>query len=158
MLELRNIVKVYQGGTVNETCLFNDFSLSIPERQFVCVVGSNGSGKTSLLNIICGSIPIEGGDVLVGGKSSLSAAAALAFRLVVHRHVHIEVPDIVGEDELGLRQGLFLVHLDFQRGGGCHSAKAHGHGAVRLDRLHRRLFHSTDQLIDVKRQMYHLAF
>ena len=52
MLELRNIVKVYQGGTVNETCLFNDFSLSIPERQFVCVVGSNGSGKTSLLNII----------------------------------------------------------------------------------------------------------
>ena len=69
MLELRNIVKVYQGGTVNETCLFNDFSLSIPERQFVCVVGSNGSGKTSLLNIICGSIPIEGGDVLVGGKS-----------------------------------------------------------------------------------------
>ena len=96
--------------------------------------------------------------VLVGGKSSLSAAAALAFRLVVHRHVHIEVPDIVGEDELGLRQGLFLVHLDFQRGGGCHSAKAHGHGAVRLARLHRRLFHSTDQLIDVKRQMYHLAF
>ena len=47
MLELRNIVKVYQGGTVNEPCLFNDFSLSIPERQFVCVVGSNGSGKTS---------------------------------------------------------------------------------------------------------------
>ena len=45
MLELRNIVKVYQGGTVNETCLFNDFSLSIPDKQFVCVVGSNGSGK-----------------------------------------------------------------------------------------------------------------
>ena len=31
MLELRNIVKFYQSGTVNETCLFNDFSLSIPE-------------------------------------------------------------------------------------------------------------------------------
>ena len=49
MLELRNIVKVYQGGTVNETCLFNDFSLSIPDKQFVCVVGSNGSGKTSVV-------------------------------------------------------------------------------------------------------------
>ena len=69
MLELRNIVKIYQGGTVNETCLFNDFNLTIPEKQFVCVVGSNGSGKTSLLNIICGSIPIDSGDVLVGGKS-----------------------------------------------------------------------------------------
>ena len=37
--------------------------------QFVSIVGSNGSGKTSLLNIICGSIPIDGGDVLVGGES-----------------------------------------------------------------------------------------
>ena len=158
MLELRDLTKIYNAGTVTEMTLFDHFNLTVDDGQFVSIVGSNGSGKTSLLNILCGSIPLDGGDVLVGGKSSLSAAAALAFRLVVHRHVHIEVPDIVGEDELGLRQGLFLVHLDFQRGGGCHSAKAHGHGAVRLDRLHRRLFHSTDQLIDVKRQMYHLAF
>ena len=69
MLELRNIVKIYQGGTVNETCLFNGFSLTIPDRQFVCVVGSNGSGKTSLLNIICGSIPIDEGQVLIGGEN-----------------------------------------------------------------------------------------
>ena len=72
MLELRNIVKIYQGGTVNETCLFNDFNLTIPEKQFVCVVGSNGSGKTSLLNIICGSIDMDEGSVLVGGKNITS--------------------------------------------------------------------------------------
>ena len=64
MLELRNIVKIYQGGTVNETCLFNEFNLTIPDQQFVCVVGSNGSGKTSLLNIICGSIPIDEGCIM----------------------------------------------------------------------------------------------
>lgn len=69
MLELKDIVKIYQGGTVNETCLFNGFSLSIPDGQFVCVVGSNGSGKTSLLNIICGTIPIDEGQVLVGGEN-----------------------------------------------------------------------------------------
>lgn len=69
MLELRNIVKVYQGGTVNETCLFNGFSLTIPDHQFVCVVGSNGSGKTSMLNIICGSIPIDEGQVFIGGEN-----------------------------------------------------------------------------------------
>ena len=68
MLELQNIVKIYQGGTVNETCLFDGFSLSIPEGQSVCVVGSNGSGKTSLLNIICGSIPIDEGRILIGGE------------------------------------------------------------------------------------------
>ena len=69
MLELNKIVKVYQAGTVNETCLFDEFSLTIPDKQFVCVVGSNGSGKTSLLNIICGSIPIEGGTITIGGKN-----------------------------------------------------------------------------------------
>ena len=69
MLELNKIVKIYQAGTVNETCLFDEFSLTIPDKQFVCVVGSNGSGKTSLLNIICGSIPIEDGTITIGGKN-----------------------------------------------------------------------------------------
>ena len=69
MLEIRNITKVYNPGTVTEHLLFQDFSLTVEEGQFVAIVGSNGSGKTSLLNIICGSIPIEGGDVLVDGTS-----------------------------------------------------------------------------------------
>ena len=69
MLELKDIVKIYQAGTVNETCLFDQFSLTIPDKQFVCVVGSNGSGKTSLLNIICGSIPIDEGTITIGGSN-----------------------------------------------------------------------------------------
>ena len=69
MLELKHVTKIYQAGTVNETCLFDDFSLAVPDGQFVSVVGSNGSGKTSMLNIICGSIDIEEGQVLVGGKN-----------------------------------------------------------------------------------------
>ena len=69
MLELREIYKYYNPGTVNEMCLFNDFSLSIEDGQFVSVVGSNGSGKTSMLNIICGSIPIDEGAVLINGTN-----------------------------------------------------------------------------------------
>ena len=69
MLEVRNITKIYNPGTVTEQRLFENFSLTVEEGQFVAIVGSNGSGKTSLLNIICGSIPIEEGDVLVDGKS-----------------------------------------------------------------------------------------
>ncbi|WP_298016843.1 ABC transporter ATP-binding protein [uncultured Dysosmobacter sp.] len=69
MLEVRDITKIYNPGTITEQRLFDRFSLTVEEGQFVAIVGSNGSGKTSLLNIICGSIPIEGGDVLVGGKS-----------------------------------------------------------------------------------------
>lgn len=69
MLELRDVTKIYNAGTVTEQRLFQNFSLTVEEGQFVAIVGSNGSGKTSMLNIICGSIPIEGGDVLVDGKS-----------------------------------------------------------------------------------------
>ncbi|MHA5219322.1 ABC transporter ATP-binding protein [Dysosmobacter sp. Phy] len=69
MLELRDITKIYNPGTVTEQTLFDRFSLTVEDGQFVSIVGSNGSGKTSLLNIICGSIGIEGGDVLMDGKS-----------------------------------------------------------------------------------------
>lgn len=69
MLEVRNITKIYNQGTVTEHTLFKDFSLTVEEGQFVSIVGSNGSGKTSLLNIICGSIPVEQGEVLVDGKA-----------------------------------------------------------------------------------------
>ena len=68
MLELKNIEKFYNAGTVNEMCLFEDFNLSIADGQFVSVVGSNGSGKTSMLNIICGSIPLDRGRILIGGQ------------------------------------------------------------------------------------------
>lgn len=67
MLELREIHKYYNPGTVNEMCLFRDFNLKIEQGEFVSVVGSNGSGKTSMLNIICGSIPVESGSILING-------------------------------------------------------------------------------------------
>ena len=68
MLEVKNIRKIYNPGTVQEKCLFDDFSLSIPDGQFISVVGSNGSGKTSLLNLICGSIQPDGGQILMQGR------------------------------------------------------------------------------------------
>ena len=68
MLELQHINKYYNTGTVNEMCLFEDFSLTIKDHQFVSVVGSNGSGKTSMLNIICGSIPLDNGRIIIGNE------------------------------------------------------------------------------------------
>ena len=69
MLELKNVSKIYNPGTVTELCLFDDFNLTVNDGEFVSVVGSNGSGKTSMLNIICGSIPVSGGEVLIDGKN-----------------------------------------------------------------------------------------
>ncbi len=68
MLELNHVHKYYYAGTVNEICLFHDFSLAIEDGQFVSVVGSNGSGKTSMLNLICGSIPLDSGQIKIGNE------------------------------------------------------------------------------------------
>jgi len=69
VLELQNITKIYNPATITEMCLFKEFNLTIGDGEFLSIVGSNGSGKTSLLNIICGSIPIDGGQVRIGGES-----------------------------------------------------------------------------------------
>ena len=67
VLELKNITKIYNPGQITEVCVFQDFSLSVEEGEFLSIVGSNGSGKTSLLNIICGSIGVESGSILING-------------------------------------------------------------------------------------------
>lgn len=68
MLELRGVSKNYNSGSVNELCLFDNFDFTVQEGEFVSVVGSNGSGKTSMLNIICGSIDVDAGQILVNGQ------------------------------------------------------------------------------------------
>ena len=68
MLELKNIDKYYNVGTVNEMCLFNDFNFMVNDGEFVSVVGSNGSGKTSMLNLICGSTYVDGGQIIMNGE------------------------------------------------------------------------------------------
>lgn len=68
VLELRNITKIYNPGEVTENCIFRDFSLKVEKGEFISVVGSNGSGKTTMLNILCGSLGVEGGQILIGGQ------------------------------------------------------------------------------------------
>ncbi|MGN1349156.1 MAG: ABC transporter ATP-binding protein [Acutalibacteraceae bacterium] len=68
MIELNNIVKRFNVGTPDETTLFDGFSLKVDKGEFVSVVGSNGSGKTTMLNLLCGSLPLDGGQIILGGK------------------------------------------------------------------------------------------
>ena len=52
MIELSHIDKTFNAGTVNESVLFTDFNLSIHNDDFISVIGSNGSGKTTMLNLL----------------------------------------------------------------------------------------------------------
>ncbi|MCL2818112.1 MAG: ATP-binding cassette domain-containing protein [Actinomycetia bacterium] len=68
MLDVVDLEKYYARGTVDETHLFKNFNLTVPEGQFLTIIGSNGSGKTSLLNAICGDIPLDGGRVILDSE------------------------------------------------------------------------------------------
>ena len=63
LLSLKNIHKTFNTGTIDEMALFTDFNLDINEGEFVSIVGSNGSGKTTILNIISGTTPLDQGSI-----------------------------------------------------------------------------------------------
>ncbi len=67
MLKLENINKTFNQGTIDEKVLFSDFNISVGKGEFVAVVGSNGSGKTTMLNIISGDILPDSGKVILDG-------------------------------------------------------------------------------------------
>ncbi len=68
MLKLSNIEKSFNIGTASETKLFDRFSLCVKKGEFLSVVGSNGSGKTTMLGIISGRVGIEGGKIELCGR------------------------------------------------------------------------------------------
>lgn len=65
LIRLEHIHKIFNPGNVSEMAVFEDFSLTIKEGEFVSIVGSNGSGKTTMLNLICGSLPIDSGHIFL---------------------------------------------------------------------------------------------
>lgn len=68
MLQLRNLSKTFNQGTVNEKTIFNKLSLSIHKGDFVTIIGSNGAGKSTLLNIISGAILQDEGAIFLKNK------------------------------------------------------------------------------------------
>lgn len=67
MIEIKNITKTFNPGTVNEHKAIDDLNLVLNEGDFITVIGSNGAGKSTLLNIIAGSLEADSGFVLLNG-------------------------------------------------------------------------------------------
>ncbi len=67
MLEIKNIYKTFNPGTVNEKRALNGLSLVLEEGDFVTVIGGNGAGKSTMLNAISGAWPIDDGQILIDG-------------------------------------------------------------------------------------------
>lgn len=68
MLEIKNISKTFNAGTVNEKIALNNLNLTLKEGDFVTVIGGNGAGKSTMLNAITGVFPVDAGQIIVDGK------------------------------------------------------------------------------------------
>ena len=68
MLELRNISKTFNPGTVNEKKALDGLSLRLEDGDFVTIVGSNGAGKSTLFNAVAGDFYTDTGSILLDGQ------------------------------------------------------------------------------------------
>ncbi|MEG1410829.1 MAG: ATP-binding cassette domain-containing protein [Terrisporobacter sp.] len=65
MLEIKNISKVYENPYGEDNVIFRNLSLNISKGEFVNIIGSNGTGKSTLLNIISGYTNLNGGKIIL---------------------------------------------------------------------------------------------
>ncbi|MDR2455838.1 MAG: ATP-binding cassette domain-containing protein, partial [Deltaproteobacteria bacterium] len=67
MLEINELTKFFNRGTINEVQALDQVSLKVGPGEFICVIGSNGSGKTTLMGCISGSAPPDNGKTVLDG-------------------------------------------------------------------------------------------
>ncbi len=65
MLEIKNVTKVFNPGTINEKLALDNFSLTLEDGDFVTVIGGNGAGKSTMMNAIAGAWPVDQGQILI---------------------------------------------------------------------------------------------
>lgn len=68
MLEIRNIYKTFNAGTINEKKALQGVNLTLNDGDFCTVIGGNGAGKSTLMNAVSGVWPVDSGAILIDGK------------------------------------------------------------------------------------------
>ncbi len=68
MIEVTNIQKTFNPGTITEKKALNGISFTINDGDFITVIGSNGAGKSTLLNALAGSFPVDEGSIKIDGE------------------------------------------------------------------------------------------
>ena len=67
MLEITNLEKTFNKGTINEKKALNGLNLTLNDGDFVTVIGGNGAGKSTMLNMIAGVYPMDCGKIVLNG-------------------------------------------------------------------------------------------
>ena len=69
MLKLENIKKTFNPGTVNEKCAVQNLSLHLKPGDFATIIGSNGAGKSTMLNAVAGGFFVDEGSIILDGQA-----------------------------------------------------------------------------------------
>lgn len=67
MLQIKDVTKVFNPGTVNEKLALDHFSLTLENGDFVTIIGGNGAGKSTMMNAIAGAWPVDSGQIIIDG-------------------------------------------------------------------------------------------
>ena len=84
MLELKNLHKTFNPGTVNEKVALNGVSLTMEAGDFATIVGSNGAGKSTLFNAITGGFIADEGSISLGGENITFAPEYQRSKVIGH--------------------------------------------------------------------------
>ena len=68
MLEIRNVYKTFNPGTINEKKALQNLNLTLQDGDFCTVIGGNGAGKSTMLNAVSGVWPVDSGSILIDGE------------------------------------------------------------------------------------------
>jgi putative ABC transport system ATP-binding protein len=69
MLSVKGLKKTFNAGSINEKNALNGLSLDLEKGDFVTIIGGNGAGKSTFLNIIAGVFPVDEGKIVIDGQS-----------------------------------------------------------------------------------------
>ena len=67
MLEIKNVYKTFNPGTINEKKALQNLNLTLHDGDFCTVIGGNGAGKSTMLNAVSGVWPVDSGSILIDG-------------------------------------------------------------------------------------------
>lgn len=67
MLDIKNVEKTFNPGTINEKKALNNINLHLDKGDFVTVIGGNGAGKSTMLNMVAGVYPVDCGSIIIDG-------------------------------------------------------------------------------------------
>ncbi|MEA3253904.1 MAG: ATP-binding cassette domain-containing protein, partial [Chloroflexota bacterium] len=115
LLQLEDVRKIFARGTVDEVSALNGVNLDIYAGDFITTIGSNGAGKSTMLNIISGVYPPElGGRVIIEGKNitALSEYKRAAYVSRVYQD-----PEMGTSPQLTIEENLSLAFLRGQTRG-----------------------------------------